>query len=121
MSKPKILLAEDDVTMVSLLKTLLKMEGFEVIALQADADVPAAVRTENPDVLLLDVHLGPQSGLDILDSICNSNDTNATRVVMSSGSNVKEDCMQRGAFGFLLKPYMPDELITILKQAIKSA
>ncbi len=72
MSKPKILLAEDDVTMVSLLKTLLKMEGFEVVALQADADVPAAVRSEKPDVILLDVHLGPQSGLDILDNICNS-------------------------------------------------
>lgn len=119
MSKPKILLAEDDVTMVSLLKTLLKMEGFEVIALNADADVPAAVRNENPDVILLDVHLGPQSGLDILDSIYNSQDTNATRVVMSSGANVKEECMRRGAYGFLLKPYMPDELITILKQAIK--
>ena len=30
---PKVLLAEDDHTMVSLLKTLLKMEGFEVVAL----------------------------------------------------------------------------------------
>ena len=107
--------------MVSLLKTLLKMEGFEVIALQPDADVPAAVRSENPDVILLDVHLGPQNGLDILDRICSSPETSATRVVMSSGANVKEECMQRGAYGFLLKPYMPDELITVLKQAIKSA
>ena len=119
MSKPKILLAEDDVTMVSLLKTLLKMEGFEVIALQADADVPAAVRSEKPDVILLDVHLGPQNGLDILDRIRNSQDTSATRVLMSSGSNVKEECLHRGAYGFLLKPYMPDELITVLKRAIK--
>ncbi len=119
MSKPKILLAEDDATMVSLLKTLLKMEGFEVIALKADADVPAAVRNENPSVILLDVHLGPQNGLDILDRIYSSQDTSATRVVMSSGSNVKEECMRRGAFGFLLKPYMPDDLITILKQAVK--
>jgi DNA-binding NtrC family response regulator len=119
MSKPKILLAEDDVTMVSLLKTLLKMEGFEVVALKADADVPAAVRSEHPDVILLDVHLGPQNGLDILESICNSEDTRTSRVVMSSGANVKEECIQRGAFGFILKPYMPDELITLLKQAIK--
>jgi DNA-binding NtrC family response regulator len=39
---------------------------------------------------------------------------------MSSGANVKEECMTRGAFGFLMKPYMPDELTTLLKQAIKS-
>jgi DNA-binding response OmpR family regulator len=121
MTKVKILLAEDDVTMVSLLTTLLKMEGFSVVALQADDDVPAAVRRENPDVLLLDVHLLHQSGFDILDSIRKSEDIVGTRVVMSSGANVREECMNRGANGFLLKPYMPDELITILKQTIKSS
>jgi CheY-like chemotaxis protein len=121
MTKVKILLAEDDITMVSLLTTLLKMEGFNVVALQSDDDVPAAVRRENPDVLLLDVHLSQQSGLDILDAIRNSEDIADARVVMSSGSNVREECMGRGANGFLLKPYMPDELITILKQTIKSA
>jgi len=34
---------------------------------------------------------------------------------------VREECIQHGANGFLMKPYMPDELITILKQTIKSA
>ena len=59
----KILLAEDDLTMVSLLKTLLKMEGFEVMALDVDADIPAAVGREMPDAIFMDVHLGEQSGL----------------------------------------------------------
>lgn len=117
----KILLAEDDITMVSLLKTLLKMEGFEVVALQADADVPAAVRIENPDVLLLDVHLSRQSGLEILEELRNSEDTKNVRVVMSSGASVKEECIRRGANGFLLKPFMPDDLITILRQTIQSS
>ena len=38
----KVLLAEDDVTMVSLLKTLLTMEGYEVVALDSDADIVEA-------------------------------------------------------------------------------
>ena len=117
----KVLLAEDDITMVSLLKTLLKMDGFEVVALQADADVPAAVRLERPDVLLLDVHLSRQSGLEILEELRGSADTKDVRVVMSSGASVKEECMRRGANGFLLKPFMPDDLISILKQTIRSA
>lgn len=117
----KILLAEDDIIMVSLLKTLLKMEGFEVVSLQADADVPAAVRLEKPDVLLMDVHLSLQSGLEILDELRRSADVNDVRVVMSSGASVKEECMRRGANGFLLKPFMPDDLIAILKQTIRSA
>ena len=112
----KVLLAEDDVTMVSLLKTLLKMEGFQVVAMEADGDVPAAVRRESPDVLLLDVHLGRQNGLDILDSLRHASDTHSVRVVMTSGMSLKEDCIRRGADEFLLKPYTPDELVGILKK-----
>lgn len=118
MSKPKILLAEDDVTMVSLLKTLLEMEGFDVIALHADDDVSEAVKKENPSVLLLDFHLSHQNGLDILDKLRSEAETKDVRVVMSSGANVKEECMNHGANGFLLKPYMPDDLISLLKQTI---
>jgi CheY-like chemotaxis protein len=117
MSK-KILLAEDDATMVSLLKTLLKMEGYQVVALDANADVPAAVRREKPDVVLLDVYLSHQSGLEILDTLRRAKDTSAVRVVMTSGMNLKDDCIKRGANGFLLKPYMPDDLIGILKNNI---
>ncbi len=116
----KIMLAEDDATMLSLLKTLLKLEGFEVVALSPDADVPAAVRNEPPDVLLLDVHLLHQSGLHILQALRAAPDTAGVRVVMSSGANVKEECMTSGANGFLLKPYMPEDLIMMLKTTIKS-
>lgn len=118
MSKAKVLLAEDNVNMMSLLKTLLEMEGFEVMAMQADADVLAAVRRGKPDVILLDVHLSQQSGLDILDSLRSSQDAADVRVVMSSGASVKDECMRRGANAFLLKPYMPDDLIAILKRTI---
>ncbi len=121
MTKAKIMLAEDDATMVSLLQTLLKMEGFDVAALSANADVLAAVRKEKPDVLLMDVHLFNQNGLQILESLRKSKDTANVRVVMSSGSSVKEECMLRGANAFLLKPYMPDDLIAMLKQMIQSA
>lgn len=121
MSNLKVLLAEDDVTMVSLLQTLLKMEGFEVAVIQPDADVIAAVREEKPDVVLMDVHLSHQSGLDILDGIRGTKEIAAVRVVMSSGASVKEECMHRGANGFLPKPYMPDDLIAILRKVIRSA
>jgi len=121
MRSKKVLVAEDDIMMVALLDTLLKMEGYDVISLQPDADVLGAVRKERPDVVLLDVHLTHQSGLEILDDIRNSPDSNRVKVVMSSGSSVKDECMRRGANGFLSKPYMPDDLITILRRVIQSA
>ena len=112
---PKVLLAEDDPTMISLLTTLLKMEKFEVVALDANADIPAAVKREQPDSLLMDVHIGKQNGLDIVKTIRSDPANSVVRIVMTSGLNVKEECLQLGANYFLLKPFMPDDLIRLLK------
>ena len=111
----KILVAEDDSTMVSLLKTLLIMEGFEVTALDVDADIPAAVDREKPDAIFMDVHLGDQSGMQVLQAIRKNPDTANVRVVMTSGLNMKDECLNLGANAFLQKPFMPDELISVLK------
>jgi CheY-like chemotaxis protein len=102
--------------MVSLLQTLLKMEGFETVALEGDADVVEAVLREKPDIVFMDVHLGQQSGMEVVQSIRNNAQIADVRVVMTSGMNVKEECLRRGADSFLLKPFMPADLIGILKR-----
>jgi DNA-binding response OmpR family regulator len=112
----KVLLAEDDATMVSLLQTLLNMEGFEVLTLDVNSDVPAVVQREKPHALFMDVHLGGQSGMEILDTIRKQKELSDVRIVMTSGLNVQEECINRGANAFLLKPFMPDDLIRALKQ-----
>jgi CheY-like chemotaxis protein len=112
---PKLLLAEDDPTMVSLLSTLLKMEGFEVVALDANADVPAAVKSEKPDFMLMDVNIGKQNGLELLKVIRKDSGNANVRIVMASGYNLKDECLKSGANHFLLKPFMPDDLLKLLK------
>jgi DNA-binding response OmpR family regulator len=111
----KVLLAEDDTTMVSLLKTLLKMEGFEVAALDTGSDVPAEVGSRKPDILFLDVHFGNQSGVEIIQAIRKKKELANLRVVMASGMSMQEECMSAGANAFLLKPFSPDDLIRMLK------
>jgi DNA-binding response OmpR family regulator len=101
--------------MVSLLMTLLKMDGFDVVQLDVDADVPAAVAREKPDALLMDVHLGEQNGMAIVSSIRRDPEFSKVNVVMTSGLNVKDECLRRGANHFLLKPFMPDDLLKVLK------
>ena len=113
---PKILLAEDDHTMVSLLKTLFKMEGFDVVALDVHEDVTAAVLKEQPDNLLMDVPLGGQNGMEIVEKIRQNPESKNINIVMTSGLNLKDECLQRGADQFLLKPFMPDDLLKLLKK-----
>jgi CheY-like chemotaxis protein len=112
---PKILIAEDDFTMVSLLKTLLKMEGFEVVDLDVHSDILAAVAKEKPDALLMDVHMGKQSGTEVVALIRKNPEFLHVNIVMTSGMNLKDECLRRGANHFLLKPFMPDDLIKVLK------
>ena len=64
----------------------------------------------------MDVHLGDQSGMQILESIRQNRDLADVRVVMTSGLNMEDECLHYGANAFLLKPFMPDDLINILKQ-----
>jgi len=112
---PKVLLAEDDHTMVSLLTTLLKMEGLQVVALDAAADIPVAVKTEKPDFILMDVNIGKQNGMDVVQELRKDPENTNIRIIMASGYNLKEECLQRGANHFLLKPFMPDDLLKLLK------
>ena len=103
--------------MVSLLKTLLNMEGYEVVALDVDSDVAAAVEREKPHALFMDVHLGEQSGMQILQSIRKNRKNSDLRIIMTSGLNMKDECIRGGADAFLLKPFMPDDLISALKKS----
>lgn len=113
----KILLAEDDHTMITLLQTLLKMEGFEVSAADVDEDIPALILREKPDVLFMDVHLGQHSGLDFVESIRKDPQFADLRIIMTSGLDVRGECLKRGATDFILKPFMPDDLIAIIRNS----
>ena len=113
---PKVLLAEDDQTMVTLLKTLLKMEGYQVSALDGDADIVQSVLSEKPDVLLMDVHMLHVNGIDALTKLRATPGGENVRVLMTSGLDFRDVCLARGANSFIQKPFMPDDLLNELKR-----
>jgi DNA-binding response OmpR family regulator len=112
----KVLLAEDDTSMLFLLQTLLRMEGYLVSVLDLHGDFVAGVRAERPDVLLMDVHLAGTSGMDVLQQLRDQPDLKHTAIIMSSGMNLEAESLAAGATAFLLKPYMPDELIGLIRR-----
>jgi len=118
---PKIMLVEDDHTMMTLLTTLLRFEGFETAIIKNDESLDIImedIRQEMPDVILLDVHLRRINGLDLLSAIRQDKRTCQIGVIMTSGMDVSQRCMDLGANVFILKPYMPEDLLQKIRQVI---
>lgn len=112
----KVSLIEDDATMISLLRTLLEIEGFEVVEMRDDTlnNVLAELRSENPEVVLMDVNLRKLNGMDLLRELRKDHELNYIKVIMCSGMDIRQDCLMAGANDFMLKPYMPDDLINAI-------
>ena len=118
---PKVMLIEDDHTMMLLLTTLMRFEGFETAVLKNDESLDTImddIRQEMPDVILLDVHLGRINGLDLLSAVRQDEKTHRIGVIMSSGMDVSQRCTELGANAFILKPFMPEDLIQKIRQVI---
>ena len=116
----KIMLIEDDATMLSLLGTLLEFEGYQVASINGEANaenILQKMRGEKPELILLDVHLPGVSGFDLMRKMRVDDILMSTKVIMSSGMNLSLECSQAGADGFILKPYMPDDLVKALRGA----
>ncbi len=114
----KVLIIEDDLSMRSLLKTLLEIENFQVNVLDVHngIDLVSQIHISEPDVILMDVNLKSADGLTILRQLHQGvPEQKKYRVIMTSGEDKKQECLLAGADDFLLKPYMPADLIQKLK------
>lgn len=114
--KKKILILEDNSMMRSLLQTLLELENFQVISPTFPISEPIQIIQENrPDVILMDINLPGTDGLSLLKMIRSDNEIKDTRIIINSGSSREQDSLNAGADSFLMKPFMPDELIKLVK------
>jgi DNA-binding response OmpR family regulator len=115
-----IYIIEDDETMVGLLKTLLEMEGWRVSTYRPTpgCTIPNLVDQIHPSLILMDINLRDLNGLEVLQELKAEPLTSNVRVIMSSGSDYKTLCLKYGADRFLLKPYMPDDLIEMIKEVL---
>lgn len=97
--------------MLSLLQTLLEIEGYEVFQSVEFDDAASRISEVKPDLIIMDVNLQSANGLDVLQAVRSDEELANTLVIMSSGMDLQNECMEKGADDFILKPYMPDELV----------
>ena len=113
------MILEDNVMMRSLLQTLLELENFQVVCPDFPIVDPIKTITEiNPAVILMDINLPNLNGITLMGNIRSSQDLDKIKVIMCSGSDKKMESLNAGANAYLMKPYMPDDLITLVKKII---
>lgn len=115
---PKVMIVDDDRTTVTLLKTLLELDGFEITVVGRGADVIPTVEQVKPDLLFMDYHLSDMDGVDILRELRAGGPFMNIPIVMTSGLDVEEEVMAAGATAFLVKPFEPSDLPGLFNQLI---
>ena len=117
----KILLIEDDATMLKLLQTYLKFEGFQVIMPEKDDNLEQtmeSIQREKPAIVLLDLYMQKFNGFNLLSAIRQDQEAKEVGVIVSSGADFGKRCLDEGADYFILKPFMPEELIKSIREVI---
>jgi DNA-binding response OmpR family regulator len=113
-----ILVLEDDPQLYELLSDLLGFEGYQVRKPDEIGRLLDELKAALPDAVLMDVNLQGANGLDLLGKIRGDKGLQKLVVLLSSGLDYQQEALERGANGFLLKPYMPAELINALKEQL---
>jgi DNA-binding response OmpR family regulator len=116
-ARETILIAEDERSIRSLLRTYLESEGYVVREAAGGEETLAELAREVPDVLLLDLSMPPPQGMDVLRHIRQSAMPRKPAVViLTAYGSVKlaVEAMRLGALDFLEKPASPELLLDTL-------
>jgi DNA-binding response OmpR family regulator len=106
-----IVVVDDDQVFSGLLRTVLELEGYQVVIVPWPSDVMPAVRRVMPVLVLMDVHTGRGDTLGVLRELRADETLNGVLVVMTSGMDRSAECLAAGADAFVLKPFSPSELL----------
>ena len=116
----KILIVEDDLSIAELEKDYLELEGFEVAICSNGVDGLNALKTNEFDLLILDVMLPKIDGFTILRSIQEDKDIPILLVSAKKEDIDKIKGLSLGADDYITKPFNPSELVARVKSHIRN-
>jgi putative two-component system response regulator len=114
-----ILIVDDDPLSLGVAAGLLEQVGYKVSACNNANDAISFLDSNSSDVVLTDIQMPGVSGIELLERI-RSIDPELPVILMTGYAELKTaiDAVQKGAFGFLQKPYKPAQLFQSIKKAV---
>lgn len=119
--KKSILIIDDDLDMCTLLGRFLQKKGYETDSAHNGAKGLAKFAEGDFDIVLCDFRLGDKDGKDVLLKIKSAKP--ATVVIIITGySDIKVavDVIKHGAYDYITKPLVPDEVVHVIENALAS-
>jgi two-component system, OmpR family, phosphate regulon response regulator PhoB len=124
MTKPLILVVEDEAALVALLRYNLEREGFAVCAAGDGEEALLQIAERKPDVVLLDWMLPLVSGIEICRRIRRSPETRSLPVIILTARGDETERVRgldSGADDYVVKPFSPSELVARLRAVLRRA
>lgn len=116
-----IVVADDDPTIVSLVKLRLELAQYDVVGTNDAVAAVAMVRSKMPAAVILDVQMPGGGGLSALAKIKADPQLSGLPVMMLTGERNAETVMQAmdgGADDYMVKPFLPDALVQRLSRLV---
>ena len=118
-SKYKILVVDDEKRMVRFIQLNLEQDGFQVVTANNGSEALEQVRTQLPDLILLDIMMPDINGFEVLKRI---REVNTVPVIMLTAKGEEEDRIQGlelGADDYITKPFSPREMVSRIRAVLR--
>lgn len=115
----EIFVVDDDAAIRDLLTILFTRRGFKVAGFADGSSLVAAMRTQSPACILLDVHIPGKSGLDILKEL-NARHHPVPVIIISGKGDIAMavDAIKSGALDFIEKPFSGSDVVARVEEAL---
>jgi DNA-binding NtrC family response regulator len=116
----KILLVDDEASILSVLSVLLKAEGYEIVPVDNGEKAIELIKSTPFDLMISDIRMRPVDGITLLKSARELRPTMSVLMITGYGTiETAVESLKYGAFDYITKPFKVDELLITVQRAIE--
>jgi two-component system, NtrC family, response regulator PilR len=120
MKAARILIVDDEVSMRQYLEVLLRRRGYDVVTAAGLSDARARLGEGQLDLVVSDMRLGKESGLQILREVReHSSDTEVILITAFGTPAAAVEAMREGAYDYICKPFDNEEMTLLVQNALE--